>query len=53
VERGLETRKMYLACCIDNLSREVLAFVSYHLTKSIFDGGIVALNEVAVNELDC
>ena len=41
----------YLACCVYNLGREILAFDSYDLAECVLDGRVVALNEVAIHEL--
>ena len=42
----------YLAGSIDNLGRVVLRLVADHFAEGVFDGGVVALDEVAVDELD-
>ena len=41
----------YLACSINYLSRKVLPTMFDDLAESVFDGGIVAIYEVAVDEL--
>lgn len=42
----------YLSGRVDNLSRELLALVLDHFAERVLDGGIVALDEMAVDELD-
>ena len=49
---GTENHHAYLSSCIDNLRREVLLLVSDNFAKRVLDGRVVALDEVAVNELD-
>jgi hypothetical protein len=48
-----EVGKPYLSCCIDNLGRVVLALISDYFAKGVLDGGIVALDEVAIDKLYC
>lgn len=43
----------YLTGSIDNLGGVVLALVSDHLAEGVLNGRVVALDEVAVDELDC
>lgn len=51
-ERERERRRIaYLACRINDLRRKFLAFVSDDFAECVLDGGIVALDEVAVDEL--
>jgi hypothetical protein len=43
----------HLSCCIDDLRGKLLPSMSYDLAEGVFDSGVVALDEVAVYELDC
>jgi hypothetical protein len=43
----------HLASCIDDLGGVLLALVLDDLTEGVFDGGVVALYEMAVHELHC
>lgn len=42
----------YLTSSVDDLRRKVLALIPDDFAKGILNGGIVALDEVAVDELD-
>jgi hypothetical protein len=48
---GEKRSQSYLSGGIDNLGRKVLALVPYNLAESILDGGVIALDEVAVDKL--
>jgi hypothetical protein len=48
---GEKRSQSYLSGGIDNLGRKVLALVPYNLAKSILDGGVIALDKVAVDKL--
>jgi len=41
----------YLACRVYDLRGEVLTLNPYHLTECVLDCWVVALNEVAIDEL--
>jgi len=41
----------YLASSVDDLSRVVLTLEPDHLAEGVFDGGVVAFDKVAVDEL--
>ena len=41
----------YLARCIDNLRRVILTAIFDHLPKVVFNGGIVAVDKVALDKL--
>ena len=41
----------YLARCVYNLRREILAFDSYDFAECVLDSRVVTLNEVAVHKL--
>ncbi len=43
---------MYLARSINDLGRKVLPLVANNFAKGVLNGGIVALDKVAVDELD-
>lgn len=51
-ERGLKGQT-HLSRGIDNLSRKLLALPLDDLGKCVFDGGVIGLDEVAVDILDC
>lgn len=42
-----------LACCVDNFCLKLMAIILNRLTEGVFDRRIVAVNEVAVDELNC
>jgi hypothetical protein len=42
----------YLTRGIDDLGREVLGLVADDFAEGVFDGGVVALDEVTIDELD-
>lgn len=48
---GREENLTYLASSIDNLSREVLVLPLDHFAECVLDGGIVAVDKVAVDKL--
>ena len=48
---GRKENLTYLSGCIDNLGGIVLVLVLDHFAKSVLNGGIVAVDEVAVDEL--
>lgn len=45
--------KAYLSRSVDNFCREILCFVANDLAEGVFDGWVIALDEVAVDELHC
>lgn len=47
---GVENTVLVLACCIDDFGRVILSLVLDHFAKGILDRGIVAVDEVTVNE---
>lgn len=48
-----EYGEWYLASSVYDFSREVLTSIPNGFGKSVFDCGIVAVNEMAVDELYC
>jgi len=46
-------RQTYLTGGIDNLRRVILTLKPYHFAERVLDCGIVALDEMAIDELDC
>lgn len=42
----------YLASCVDDFSCKVLVLVADHLAEGVLDGRVVALDEMAVDELN-
>ena len=47
---GVENTVLVLARCVDDFSRVILSLVLNHFAKGILDRGIVAVDEVTVNE---
>lgn len=50
---GVEYAVLILACCVDDFGRVVLSLVLDHFAKSVLDCGIVAVNEVTIDESYC
>lgn len=50
--QGQTASLAYLSCSIDDLCSKVLILVFNHLAECVLDGGIVALDEVAIDKLD-
>jgi hypothetical protein len=50
---AVENRVLVLPRCVDDLEREVLVPVADDFAESVFDGGVVGVDEMAVDELDC
>ena len=48
---GKKSHVQYLSSRVDNLCCKLLVLIANHLAKSIFNGGIVAVDKVAVDEL--
>lgn len=46
----VENTVLVLARCVDDFGRVILSLVLDHFAKGILDRGIVAVDEVAVNE---
>ena len=47
-----EENLVYLACSVDDLRCKVLALVPDDFAERVLNGGVVALDEVAIDELD-
>jgi hypothetical protein len=51
LKRGHRENLTYLSCSVNDLGREVLVLPLDHLAESVFDGRVVAIDKVTVDEL--
>lgn len=49
---GVQDAVLILAGSIDDFGQVILSLVSYRLAEGVFDGRIVAVHEVPIDELD-
>jgi hypothetical protein len=50
---AVQDRVLVLARSINDLDGEVVVFMADDFGEGVFDGGVVGVDEVAVDELDC